>query len=600
MIRKSSTIDACGGGDTPCPANIDSLLVDAESANGNWLTPRERLGTTGDDPSEESLVLIIDLKGRVRSTVAINRSQDSCLPDIKAGQQIKEYWPADVVLLIGQNSRQAIRSRQVRTERSHVKDLKRDYEFMFVAQGPDSIMLVVRDITSSQRRISRLERLAFEDPVTGLPNKEWLLFEMARSHEQQNLHGGRSALLLLELRDIELLNSISAGLQRDAILCELAVRLRQGIRGANLRDERDEERYSAVARVDSRCFGVFLPSIETGDDAAHVSTRIIEQLEMPVTCVSNGRSINVTAGIALYPQDGKSAEELYDCAFTALQDINNSITRRQQFHSGTVRMRALERQDVEAALRAALEQRDFILHYQPILECDSRRIVAAEALLRWPQPMFDSKPISEVVRVAEYTGLILPIGEWVFRTACEQIVAWHAEGHDALRISVNVSAQEFALAGLVERTRRILDATGIAPACVTLEITERLLFRDSARDYPVCNALKELGVGIAVDDYGTGVCSFDHLSRSPVDSVKIHPDFIARSAKGTPHEAACAAVTAMAHALGLKVVAEGVETQAQAEMLMALGCDYVQGYLFSVPVEPAALAALLDAAPESR
>ena len=596
MTRESSTRDAYPSSDARESGSVDGLPVFAEPANGNWLTPREPVDASADGPAEDSLVLIIDARGRIRSTVAARAAQESRLPDVQPGTQIDDYWSADIVALIQQNSRRAIRSRQVRTLRTHIDELDCDFEFMFVAQGRDSVLLVVRDMTSTRQRISRLQQLAFEDPVTKLPNKEWLLFEMTRLLDQQSLHGGRSALILLELGEIELLELTSAGVHRDAILRELAARLRHGLRGANLCAERDEERYSAVARVENHCFGVFLPSIETGEDVANVSERLVQQLEMPVTIDDKSCAVKIAAGIALHPQDGKLAEELFSGASTALQDASNSMTHKQRFHSGTVRMRALERQDVEAALRSALENEDFALHYQPILECESRRIVAAEALLRWPQPLFGSKPISEVVRVAEYTGLILPIGEWVFRTACEQVAAWHRQGHNELRVSVNVSAQEFARAELADRTRRILDETGVSPEFVTLEITERLLFRDSVKDYPTCRALKELGVGISVDDYGTGVCSFDHLSRSPVDSVKIHPDFIARSSNGTPHQAACAAVTAMAHALDLRVVGEGVETEEQAEMLSLMGCDFFQGFLFSRPVEPASVAELLGTA----
>ena len=214
-----------------------------------------------------------------------------------------------------------------------------------------------------------------------------------------------------------------------------------------------------------------------------------------------------------------------------------------------------------------------------------------ETCRRWPKPLFGAKAISEVIAVAEYTGLILPIGEWVFSRACEQLKQWHEEGHASLQIAINVSAQEFARADLVERMARVVDQTGVSAADVVLEITERLLFRDSLDDFAVCRALKDLGVKLSIDDYGTGVCSFDHLAQSPVDAVKIHPKIVARSATGGPSRAACAAVTAMAHALDIRVVAESVETAEQAEMLVGIGCDYLQGFHLGKPVEAAELAA---------
>lgn len=589
---------------TPTAKKSDANHPDAESAgtadswgmldaaNADWLTRSLPVNVFEDNPAEGSLLLIIDIGGTVRSNLEAPAVKSGSLPEVNEGQSLADCWPEELVTPIMRNCQSVIRSRQVRNVRVRSTALEREYEFIFIAQGRDTVMLVARDITDTQKRISRLEQLAFEDPATQLPNKEWLLHELGKALDRQTLSGGRLALILLEIGQLDVVEDTSPQFARDAILRELAERMQNGLRGANQRDERDDERYSAVARVDQRLFGILLPSIETGEDAAAVASRIVSDLEEPLSVAGKQATVRIATGIALHPQDGSTSDELFDSAMMATTDARNSETVQQRFHSGTVRMRALERQDVEAELRAALDNEEFTLNFQPIVEGETGKVVSAEALLRWPKPLFGSKPISEVVAVAEYTGLILPIGEWIFRTACEQLAAWQSGGLDGFEVAVNVSAQEFARADLVERTERLLQATGVQPEHVVLEITERLLFRDSVNDFAICRQLKEIGVKISVDDYGTGVCSFDHLSRSPVDSVKIHPDIVARSAGGSPSRAACAAVTAMAHALDIRVVAEGVETEDQADALRRIGCDFLQGYLFGRPAEPDAFTEL--------
>ncbi len=564
-----------------------------EAANSDWSRPDA--ADTFDSAKVSNLVIVLNGDGIVRSVVEVPPDTGNRFPREMQGLGVEDIWPAATARSIREDLRRALRSRQVRTSRLHVEEWGRDYELIYIAQGRDSVMVVARDISDAEERITRLERLAFHDEVTDLPNRDWLLGELRSAVERVRLHRGRAAVICLDLANLDIVAKASSPETRDVLLRELASRLKTDLRGANRPGEHDDERYSAIARLAFNRFVVVLPSIETGEDAAAVTERLVGLLEQPLDADGRSVSVQVSAGIALYPQDGASADELLAGSVTAVEDAKCSGTQQQRFHSGTVRMRALDRQDLEQELRAAVDGGEFTLAFQPIVTTSGRRIAAAEALLRWPKPLFGTKSISDVIAVAEFTGLILPIGEWVFSKACEQLKEWRDAGHSALQLAVNVSAQEFARADLVERTERIVRDTGVDLSGVVLEITERLLFRDSLDDYAVCRALKELGVGISVDDYGTGVCSFDHLSRSPVDSVKIHPQIVARSGTEGPSRAACAAVTAMAHALGVRVIAEGVETEEQAAMLDEIGCDYLQGYLFGRPVEALELDAQHDA-----
>jgi EAL domain-containing protein (putative c-di-GMP-specific phosphodiesterase class I) len=362
----------------------------------------------------------------------------------------------------------------------------------------------------------------------------------------------------------------------------------------------DFERYSIAARTDFRQFGVVLPDINEGADAAAVTKRLVESLQKPIRI--NERDINVTAcaGISLFPQDGSDAETLFANAMTAMDDARRHRPEPYKFHSGTLKMRALERKDLELELRSALDREEFDLNYLPIVDANTQEPITVEALLRWPTALFGSKSIRRVITLAEHTGLIVPIGDWVMRQSCKQLRDWHALGHTDLRLAVNLSVQEFSRPNLVQRIRSILEDCAIDPASLDLEITEHMLFRDAMKGFDVCLALKGLGVGIILDDYGTGACSLAHLSRSPVDAVKIDNGFVAEAITSESERSACAAITAMAHQLGLRAIAEGVETEEQAQMLRDQGCDLLQGFLFCKPSAADEFAEYLDRFESSR
>jgi diguanylate cyclase (GGDEF)-like protein len=450
------------------------------------MTPGAAVRSTVEPDDIGNLVIIIGPDGTIRSVIGQPKGNSNSYPEVLDGRNIDEIWSAEIAQQLVRSCKLTLQSRQVHNLTATCDDLLKLYEFMLVAQDGDSVMLIVRDMSNTQRQIARLEQLAFEDPVTGLPNRSWLLGVIDRVLRRISQTEGRAAVISVEISQLDVIKDLESQEERDLLLRELAQRMKRGLRGANQADEQDDERYSAVARVDTNRFAITLPSIETGEDAEAVTTRIAKSLKEPVLIQGKEVIVKVAAGIALYPQDGRTGDELLRSSVTALHDAENSATWMQQINSDTVRLHAAQRQDLECELNFALANQEFALTYLPIVASDTRNVLTAEALLRWPTPLFREKPIDEVVAVAEYTGLILPIGEWIFRSACEQLAEWHRQGLTELSVAVNVSAHEFSLGDLVKRTRDILDETSVDSEKVVVEITEQVLLRDSADDYAVC------------------------------------------------------------------------------------------------------------------
>lgn len=553
---------------------------------------RQAADSTDDNSSLCNAVLMLSDDGTIINVLEGpgRRGDRSKLED----NGIDTLFPGILANRIRENVRRTLRTRQVQSENFEDADRGMHFDLIFVAQGRDRVMVVLRDVSEEKVAISRMQQLAYADEATGLPNREFLLEQLDRIVESLRLKEGRAAVICFVI-ETDGTHGSAAGMQRqELILKTLAGRLTHGLRGANNPDAVDDERYSIAARVDFCKFGVVLPKIDDGQDAAAVTERVAASLEKPVNIGDKEIKVSVRAGIALFPQDGTDAMTLFENAHAAMEDARNSTGETYKFHSGTVKMRALQRQDLELELRSALGREEFVLNYLPIVSAAARRVVSVEALLRWPQAVFGSNSIDKVVSLAERTGLIVPIGEWVMDRGCRQLKLWQQAGLPDLRLAVNLSVQEFSRPDLAQRVARTLEAHSIEPEHLELEITEHMLFRDGMKEFPICRELKAVGVGIVVDDYGTGVCSLAHLSHSPVDAVKIDNSFVAHSETNASDRAACAATVAMAHELGLNVIAEGVETEQQAGMLRDQGCDFLQGFLFLEPASAEEVDAFLE------
>ncbi len=545
-----------------------------------------------------NMVLVVSRNGSVHSVLEAPGHLLKKSP-LSPGISLDDIWPSALARSIRRNVKRTIRSRQFHSDEAESAVDGRNYEFIYVPQGLDRVLLVVRDISESKCALSRITQLAYTDDVTELPNREFLLSELKRVIDEQRLKEGRAAVLCLHVEQFDSGGHTLIAGHEDELFRELASRLTMQLRGMNDATQTDFDRYSVVARTDFRNFSIVLPSIEGGEDAESVMMRLLGALRQPVSIGSRSMEASVHGGIALFPQDGNEPDALYENAIAAMEDARNSLDNAFRFHSGTVRLRNLQRQDVTADLRTALDREDFLLHYLPIVDAETGAVRSVEALLRWPETILGSRSTQKIITIAEYTGLITKIGHWVLRRACEDLRRWHEAGHDEMRVAVNLSGQEFSNAQLPELVEGILAETGVDPSFLDLEIKEHMLFRDAIQKHAVCANLKSIGLGIVIDDYGTGSCTLAHLSQSPVDTIKIDNSFVANIASSERDQAACAGAIALAHGLGLRVIAEGVETEHQARFLCDQGCDLLQGFLFCRPLAANDLLKYLDSLPQT-
>jgi predicted signal transduction protein with EAL and GGDEF domain len=348
-----------------------------------------------------------------------------------------------------------------------------------------------------------------------------------------------------------------------------------------------------IARLGGDEFTVLLLDLRHGEDAAIVASRIIEHLCQPVALAGNDTCVTPSAGIALFPEDGDDAETLIKNADTAMHFAKRARKNRYQFYDASMNALALRRLTVDAQLRRALERGEFELHYQPQLDLQSGRIDAVEALIRWHNPELGMVPPLEFIPIAEESGLIIPIGEWVIRAACAQAKLWREQGLGVRRVAVNVSVAQFAQSNFASLVRTILEEVGLTPSGLELEVTESLLAKDVEGSVRMLNALKEIGVQLSIDDFGTGYSSMSQLKHFPVDRLKIDRSFVMGVTADPKDAAITMAVLSMAKSLGLEVVAEGVETEAQAEFFRERQCEQLQGYLLSRPIPAPALDRLI-------
>jgi len=503
-----------------------------------------------------SLVLVASQSGGVASLVDAPTELHELLASRDGQLTIDDLWPAELAAQIRDTLKRTVRNR--RTHSDDLEGVGGGHEIIYVPQGPDRVLMIVRDLSEQKLALSRARRLAYTDEATGLPNREFLFGELQRVTDVQRLKEGRAALICIYVGQIDDHGYSLNSTQQDEVLRQLADRLTSHLRGSNDDTITDFERLSIVARSDYRHFCIVLPSIESGEDAEAVISRVIDDLTKPVTLAQRTLTVKAYGGVSLFPQDAGDPAGLFENALAAMEDARNDATVPFKFHSGTVRLRTLQRQDLEGELRSALEREMYALNFLPVVDTVTGETTIVEALLRWPDTIIGTQPTRRVVRVAERTGLIIPIGQWVVRHACEQLQALRKAGHSKVRLAVNLSSQELASDGIAERIARTLEETATDPCDLDVEIKEHMLFRESLRDYAVCKELAALGVRIVVDDYGIGACSLAQLAQSPVGAIKIDNTIVATVAANPRDSAACAATIAVADALGIDVIAEGV------------------------------------------
>jgi diguanylate cyclase (GGDEF)-like protein/PAS domain S-box-containing protein len=445
------------------------------------------------------------------------------------------------------------------------------------------IVAVLRNVTERKEAEKRLTQMAHFDALTGLPNRTLLYKNLATTLARAPSRGWCVALLCIDLDHFKNVNDTRGHALGDELLCQVGSRLLQCVR---IRD--------TVARLGGDEFGVIIAARD-GEQRAHlVANRIRETMCVPFALKDHEVAITASVGIALSSDGVPDAETLIQYADTAMYQAKGAGRNTSRFFKARMNTDALARLDIETALRKAVENEEFVLHFQPKVEVRSGRICGVEALLRWQRPGFGLVPPGEFIGVLEDTGLILPVGRWVIAAACRQIEAWLASSIGPVAVSVNVAGRQF-IEGDVERdVNRALEEHHIPANLLELEMTESSLMMDAERTVNTLRNLRNLGVGVSIDDFGTGYSSLAYLRRFPLDKLKIDMAFIRGITTNADDAAIALAIIRMAHTLKLEVIAEGVETAAQLAWLRSHDCDQAQGYLFSHPVPAADIDSMMS------
>ncbi|MEK7322101.1 MAG: EAL domain-containing protein [Pseudomonadota bacterium] len=435
-----------------------------------------------------------------------------------------------------------------------------------------------RDITERMRTQERLQFLAHHDVLTELPNRSLFLDRLKQSLAYARWHERLVAVLFLDIDRFKNINDTLGHEAGDCLLQELAVRL-----GGCLR-ERD-----TVARFGGDEFVILLNDVAVASDVNLLAQKILDVLKPPFSINETSLHITASIGISLFPGDGEDSGSLLRNADNAMYRAKELGRNNYQFYSSEMGARALARLTLENSLRRALERNEFVLHYQPQVDARNGQVVGVEALLRWQHPEFGLMPPVDFVPLLEETGLIVPVGQWVLQTACEQLAQWRQQGWPSLRMAVNISSRQFEHASLPGTVADALSSCGLAAADLELEITESILMHQGPATASALEALTGLGVRIGMDDFGTGYSSLGYLRRFPIDTLKIDRSFI-RDIPGDPEDAAIThAIIVMGQSLKLELVAEGVETAEQRAFLLSHQCYLMQGYFFSQPLPPEGL-----------
>lgn len=469
-------------------------------------------------------------------------------------------------------------------------------ETRFVPRDKHTVLAIVRDITERKSAEAEIYNLAYYDELTELPNRELFSQSLERTIKRAQKDDQKFAVLFVDLDRFKRINDTLGHSIGDQLLKDVAGRLAKCIRSTDSVAHLHPEATEAIrlARLGGDEFVIKLYGIDSEDTVSSIAARIITALTPPFTCGGHQFVVTPSIGIALYPQDGSTGEQLLMNADSAMYSAKNLGRNNYKFYSETMRTKSLHRLDLETLIRTAIEEDQFSLNFQPKVDAQTCRLVGAEALLRWEHPDRGSIAPDDFIPIAEETGLIVPIGQWVLHRACQQVKVWAGTAVGAVPVSVNISSHQFRDGSLGTDVFDAISGAGINPSFLELEITESVLLQDIDKTLIELKALKKSGVSLSIDDFGTGYSSLSYLKRFPIDTIKIDRSFVKDLHRDPDDAAICAAILAMSTQLGLKVVAEGVETREQLDFLRSHGCHHIQGFIFGKPQSTAEFLAFLN------
>ncbi|HUP48489.1 MAG TPA: EAL domain-containing protein [Thermoanaerobaculia bacterium] len=428
----------------------------------------------------------------------------------------------------------------------------------------------------------QVEHLAYHDALTGLPNRPLFMDRLIMALAQANRANQKLAVFFLDLDRFKDINDSLGHSVGDTLLKSVADRVRRCVREGD-----------TVARFGGDEFTLLIPKVDKIEDTAKIAEKIIETIRTPFVINEQELYVTTSIGVAIYPSDGLDAETLVRNSDAAMYRAKDQGRDNYQLYASEMNAQAVERLALESTLRAAIGRKQLVLYYQPVVAAGTGSIVGVEALIRWKHPKRGLLSPAHFIALAEASGLIVPIGEWVMRSACRQLKAWEKRINRPLTMAVNLSARQFQHPDIVTQIRSAIEDAGVEPSTIEIEITESSAMQNVDNAVFTLREMKELGVRISMDDFGTGYSSLNYLKRFPIDTLKLDQTFVRDVMTDERDAAIVGAVIVMAHRLGLKVVAEGVETHEQLEYLRLEGCDYIQGYLFSGPVSSEEIEPLL-------
>jgi diguanylate cyclase (GGDEF)-like protein/PAS domain S-box-containing protein len=440
--------------------------------------------------------------------------------------------------------------------------------------GIRGVVLTSRDVSERKKAEARAQYLTQHDGLTGLPNRLLMNDRLQQAIVQARRSGSQVALMFIDLDRFKMVNDSFGHMTGDSLLKQVAARLVRCLRDTD-----------TVARLGGDEFTIMLPDVAGAQMVGEVAQRVLGEFAQPFSDGDQELFVSASIGISLFPRDATAPDELVKHADTAMYSAKDSGRNNYRYFTEDLNVEVREKVMLESGLRHAMERGELRLYYQPKIDLSSGRVIGAESLLRWQHPTLGLIAPGRFIPVAEESGLIVPLGEWVLRKACEQLRTWEAQGLQ-MQVAVNVSARQFQQRNLADLVMNIMRDCRVDPHLIEIELTESAIMNDAQASISTLEQMKSRGISISIDDFGTGYSSLSYLKRLPLDILKIDQSFVRDITTDYNDAAIVRAIIGLARSLGIKVIAEGVEDDSQLSFLNAYGCNYGQGFLFGEPLDP--------------